>query len=1085
MKKELVWIGVVLLFFHYSLPGQVPSPDVRGRQFIDSLISANALQAANTELQTQIAYYLKNAVDSLPRYVRLVGSYNLAKNDWNIATSRAEGFVSQIKKVSTPRTQIAALIELSNLYFDARFHQKNYDASAEALQLARTLDNFEVAKTSLLEYNKGNALLYMGKYAQAQIHFLRSKKILDRNPEIALEQFYNTYNNLGRVYANLSMLDSANHYYKKALGSLNDFESPNADIYYRKAIIGNNLSLNYQNVGKTEEAIETLQKSAENFQKYVEQGDDESKKIRSKRNRLVAIDNLGTFFQGIGEYGKAIELINLSYLQKKRYLPEDDPDIIISKILLAEAHFSAKNFAKARTYINQVLVQIGKNPERLAYIDSYSKNVKAAIEEATGNFEEARFFYEKSESVLKKEVSRNYLPEELDGLIRMSQFYAKTGHLEKGLSLALEGYTYTHRPGFENELVKIAHTKNVADIHLKSQDYQKALKYGQEALSNYDEVSADGKEVSNYVKITFEKPGILLLRAKAKYHLEKNKSESHLKDILKELDEGIEILNKRRSLIITYNDLHVLLAENKAFFDFMKQLHLELYELTSDERYLKKVLEFHESNLYNRIRSRLNLTNTYNFKNIPSEVLKKEDDLKNTLMVPIKKNEGVKNYVRNTKIWHQFLDSLKTTYPQYYNLKYASLAETLDDLNEKLPKESTLVRYLRIQDGLYAYVANQTFSELFPLDEKGVAEKITRLNDYAIAIEDASELCEGLYENLWKPFASRITTKNVIIFPDAELFNLSFELLLSEKVRDFPELASKSLLAKHNISYNYSLYLMDKRRKTLEFKDDFLGFAPEFESKMKKEYQLAITDSIYLDQTYLTLLPQPFNLDLVKKYSKLFNGQSFLNEKASKQLFTQNAKEHKIIHIGTHAESNNVNPELSRLVFAKNVSDTKNINDNSLYTYEIYNQNLASNLAILTACETGKPSYQPGEGMISLAHAFNYAGSESILTSLWQIDEQSSTKILSFFYDYLVQGKPKDEALRLAKLAYVETAEGRTLHPQYWAGLILMGDTAPVELTKPIPWVWWVLFIACFLAIIYFYVRRKRKVPQKGEPSTN
>ena len=62
---------------------------------------------------------------------------------------------------------------------------------------------------------------------------------------------------------------------------------------------------------------------------------------------------------------------------------------------------------------------------------------------------------------------------------------------------------------------------------------------------------------------------------------------------------------------------------------------------------------------------------------------------------------------------------------------------------------------------------------------------------------------------------------------------------------------------------------------------------------------------------------------------------------------------------------------------------------------------MSSNLAILTACETGKPTYQAGEGMISLAHAFNYAGSESILTSLWKIDEQSSAVIIESFYKYL------------------------------------------------------------------------------------
>ncbi len=225
-----------------------------------------------------------------------------------------------------------------------------------------------------------------------------------------------------------------------------------------------------------------------------------------------------------------------------------------------------------------------------------------------------------------------------------------------------------------------------------------------------------------------------------------------------------------------------------------------------------------------------------------------------------------------------------------------------------------------------------------------------------------------------------------------------------------------------------------------------MAFTPEFNDQMKNNYKVAIKDSVLLDKSYLTLLPQPFTVELAKEYSQLFDGVSFINEKASKQVFTKQAKEHKVIHIGTHAESNNVSPEFSRLIFAKNLDNDENTDNNSLYTYEIYNQNLSSNLAILTACETGKPTFQPGEGMISLAHAFNYAGSESILTSLWKIDEQSSALIVEKFYNHLKNGLPKDEALRKAKLDYLTTAEGRTLSPQYWAGLVLIGDASPIEL---------------------------------------
>ena len=92
--------------------------------------------------------------------------------------------------------------------------------------------------------------------------------------------------------------------------------------------------------------------------------------------------------------------------------------------------------------------------------------------------------------------------------------------------------------------------------------------------------------------------------------------------------------------------------------------------------------------------------------------------------------------------------------------------------------------------------------------------------------------------------------------------------------------------------------------------------------------------------------------------------------------------------------------------------------------------------------------------MISLAHAFNYAGSESILTSLWEIDEESSSNIIEHFTNTFRKDCQKDEALRRAKLDYIATAKGRTASPQYWAGLVLMGDAAPLQLeslpTSPI-----------------------------------
>ena len=177
------------------------------------------------------------------------------------------------------------------------------------------------------------------------------------------------------------------------------------------------------------------------------------------------------------------------------------------------------------------------------------------------------------------------------------------------------------------------------------------------------------------------------------------------------------------------------------------------------------------------------------------------------------------------------------------------------------------------------------------------------------------------------------------------------------------------------------------------------------------------------------------------------------------------------MHIGTHAESDNVSPDFSRLIFAK--APAYPDEENSLFARDIYQLDLRSELAVLMACDTGKPTYSPGEGMISLAHAFNFAGSKSLLTGIWKIDEQVSTQIAESFYRYLSDGKTKDHALRLAKLDYLSNAEGRSLSPEFWAGLILMGDVSKVDFDPIYGLVHWLILgfgmLVLVILILWFF----------------
>ena len=106
-----------------------------------------------------------------------------------------------------------------------------------------------------------------------------------------------------------------------------------------------------------------------------------------------------------------------------------------------------------------------------------------------------------------------------------------------------------------------------------------------------------------------------------------------------------------------------------------------------------------------------------------------------------------------------------------------------------------------------------------------------------------------------------------------------------------------------------------------------------------------------------------------------------------------------------------------------------------------------------------------------------------MLTGLWNIDEQASAIIMESFYKNLLRGMDKDDALRTAKLTYINTSDIPMQAPQYWAGLVLMGDTSAIILSPERASNWWlilggllVLVVGCSYA---FYQIRVKKIAAK------
>ncbi|WP_111684444.1 CHAT domain-containing protein [Winogradskyella tangerina] len=1029
---------------------------------------------------TKAQQFAKAQIDSLiaiekyyevTDYVYYLGQIESKVNNTSSAINVIQAFEKKFESLTTNKKALRQLaLETGSFYESIGDSETAKNYNLKALEITKQMPEATGKDRALIESNLGVFYSRLGDITTAIKYHKQGLKSLQSDTTSTADSYYISYNSLGGMMWYSSKFDSAIYYYKKADKTLKSLEQTPWNKFYRCASLNNNIAGIYSIQGDVDASIDAMQTTVKNLNAFLKEDISDVRRTYAQEFLFQAIENYAGLYKDIGDYKKAKQLLSYAFQLKNKNLAPESPEIAKGKVLLGQIEVSLRNYALADSLLNEGIKDFENKNGDYGYwlADAYYN--KALVHSDLGNLDLAKSNYAKAEAYYKASLGNYYDELYLDFTVNASNFYSETGDKDKALSMANDALNYIKANQGEKTLLEYYQELNLADIYYQNGDYQNALKYCDRAIELINSNEFIEKSQLNSLRVESNKVSAILLKVKTNLKLTTTRNEAFLKAQLKELDDAIKLLENQKSVIANDNSTAIIIQDNIGVFKVAKELNLELFKLTNKEDFLSDLLGYHESMIYHKIRSRLNSKSSELTANLPQEILDREKALKDQLNAYLEEDSNFEIYIENEKKWLDFLEELKRNHPNYYELRYASISQSLKDLKRKIPASSTLVRYLYINEALHAFVIDAKSIKMVEINTENLATRIAELNNKTELITPTFKLQSDIYNQLWKPIEALITNEHLIIIPDKELFNLSFELLTDKVCSDFKEMGSNSLLSKYNISYNYSLFLIDKNSQPIGYDSNFIGFAPEFSDEMKTSYKIAIKDSVDMDYTYLKLLPQPFAKQLTQSYSKLFNGNSFLNENASKSVFTQNAKEHKIIHIGTHAESDNITPEFSRLIFAKSAEDE----NNSLYTYEIYNQNLASNLAILTACETGKPSYQPGEGMISLAHAFNYAGSESILTSLWKIDEQSSAKILEHFYDNISKGLNKDKALKAAKLKYLSEAEGRTASPQYWAGLVLIGDTAPIAINSgKNVWLWLLLGIIAVAAVML--VIRKRK----------
>jgi CHAT domain-containing protein len=139
-----------------------------------------------------------------------------------------------------------------------------------------------------------------------------------------------------------------------------------------------------------------------------------------------------------------------------------------------------------------------------------------------------------------------------------------------------------------------------------------------------------------------------------------------------------------------------------------------------------------------------------------------------------------------------------------------------------------------------------------------------------------------------------------------------------------------------------------------------------------------------------------------------------------------------VIHLALHGYVDPEIPDRSALVFAPQPQPT---DDGLLQIREIRNLHLKADLVTLSACSTGIGPVGE-EGVASIVNAFIEAGSQSVVSTLWELEDHATAHLMTTFYDHLGRNEEKAEALRQAQLEMLHSGSP----PYYWAGFVLDGD---------------------------------------------
>ncbi|MEM7048846.1 MAG: CHAT domain-containing tetratricopeptide repeat protein [Acidobacteriota bacterium] len=379
----------------------------------------------------------------------------------------------------------------------------------------------------------------------------------------------------------------------------------------------------------------------------------------------------------------------------------------------------------------------------------------------------------------------------------------------------------------------------------------------------------------------------------------------------------------------------------------------------------------------------------------------------------------------------RLISEIRKAHPEYAEISYPDPIG-LDEVRAYLTADTALLEYFVGSLRSYLFIVRRDRFEIVELapgaEIQAAVETARRALGQGSRLQELADT-RTAFELLVapaEPFLEGI--ERLIISPDQSLHYLPFEALWvsPQRLASHQRASSEDfLIGRWTVSYTPSAstlaYVPEAGRAAPYRLAAFSYGGPDGQTADGKTYA-----ALQHAEEEVRRIATLFDQDQVR----VLSGEAALEGRIKETL-----SDSRLVHFAVHGAISEQDILDSALLLAADATE-----DGLLQVAEIFGLELSADLVVLSACETALGREIRGEGLLGLSHAFFTAGARSLMVSLWKVDDRSTERLMTAFYEGLTGGLDSAAAARRAKISLID-GEASTSHPYYWAPFVLVGPS--------------------------------------------